>query len=56
MIDLPRWADFIRTAANGRWECRCVDCGNLFWLTPAERSWSICPHCVGWWKDPERTS
>ncbi|MCW2958888.1 MAG: hypothetical protein JWP18_1691 [Solirubrobacterales bacterium] len=49
MIELPPWATFLRVAANGRWECSCQECGRLFWLTRAERRWSCCPHCVGWW-------
>jgi Zn finger protein HypA/HybF involved in hydrogenase expression len=49
-VDIPSWAIAIRTAANGRLEVRCRTCGRYFWLSEREATWSVCPHCEGWWR------
>jgi hypothetical protein len=43
------WATPIRTAANGRIEAICKNCGHFFWFSDRERTWRLCPHCAGWW-------
>jgi tRNA(Ile2) C34 agmatinyltransferase TiaS len=57
MISMPQVYvfEFIRVAANGRHEYRCLACRDWFWFAVGREldddlqpRWSGCPSCAGW--------